>query len=46
LYELPLERWRDMGGSKVRLSYLPRVPIELLRIRRAYRRGLSKSPER
>ncbi len=43
LFELPLDRWRDPGSSKVRLSYIPRVPIELFRIRWAYRKALRAS---
>ena len=37
IYEVPLAAWTDVGESKVRLSYLPRIPYELLRIRRTYR---------
>lgn len=40
LYELPLSRWEDKGNSKVKLSYLPRVPWELWRIARRYRGAL------
>jgi glycosyltransferase involved in cell wall biosynthesis len=38
MLELPLERWKDMGDSKVRLGYLPKVPFELLKIHLAYRK--------
>jgi dolichyl-phosphate beta-glucosyltransferase len=31
--EVPLTAWREMGGSKLRLSHMLRVPIDLLRIR-------------
>jgi dolichyl-phosphate beta-glucosyltransferase len=38
--EVPLTEWRDVGESKVDLSYLPRIPYELFRIRQAYRHSL------
>jgi dolichyl-phosphate beta-glucosyltransferase len=31
--EVPLTAWKEMGGSKLRLSHMLRVPIDLLRIR-------------
>jgi len=37
ILELPLESWTDIGDSKIPLSYLPRVPYELLKIYRTYR---------
>ena len=37
ILELPLERWSDIGASKIRLSYLPKVPYELIQIYRNYR---------
>ena len=40
IYEVPLREWRDIGESKVKLSYLPRIPYELFRIRQAYHRSL------
>lgn len=40
--ELPLESWQDVGKSKISLSYLPRIPIELGRIWYKYRKGLKK----
>ena len=40
IYEFPLTEWRDIGESKVRISYLPRIPYELFRIRQAYRHSL------
>ncbi len=40
IYEVPLREWRDIGESKVKLSYLPRIPYELFRIRRVYRHSL------
>jgi len=36
LAEVPVSRWHEMGGSKVRFSDGLRVPYELWRIRRAY----------
>ena len=36
LWELPLQQWRDVAGSKVGALDLPRSLLELLRIRRAY----------
>lgn len=37
LAEVPVSRWHEKGGSKVRFSDGLRVPYELWRIRRAYR---------
>ena len=34
--EVPLRRWREMGGSKLRLRDMIRVPLELLTIRTHY----------
>lgn len=34
--EVPLERWVEVGGSKLKASDMIRVPRELLKIRRAY----------
>lgn len=34
--EVPLLEWREVGGSKLRLAHMIRVPIELLRIRSRY----------
>ena len=31
--EVPLTAWKEMGGSKLRLSHMLRVPIDLLKIR-------------
>jgi glycosyltransferase involved in cell wall biosynthesis len=31
--EVPLTAWKEMGGSKLRLSHMVRVPVDLLRIR-------------
>ena len=38
IYEYPLSRWTDIGESKISLAYLPRIPIDLLRIYRRYHR--------
>ena len=35
--EYPLSRWSDVAGSKVRLSDLPGMAADLLRIFRGYR---------
>lgn len=43
IQEYPLERWTDVGESKVDLSYLPKVPFELWRISRHYRHQLENS---
>jgi glycosyltransferase involved in cell wall biosynthesis len=40
IYEVPLTEWKDIGESKIKLSYLPRIPYELFRIRQAYRHSL------
>lgn len=37
LYEYPLNSWQDVGESKISFSYLPKIPIELARIRHHYR---------
>lgn len=34
--EVPLTAWREVGGSKLSLAYMVRVPLELLRIRARY----------
>jgi glycosyltransferase involved in cell wall biosynthesis len=39
LYELPLDAWHDVPGSRVRASDLPRGLLELVRIHRRYGRG-------
>lgn len=38
IYEHPLSSWDDIGESKVKLSYIPKIPIELARIYLHYRR--------
>jgi dolichyl-phosphate beta-glucosyltransferase len=37
VYEAPLNEWREVGGSKLRLNHFLKAPIDLLRIRRKYR---------
>ncbi len=39
-YELPLDVWRDVGGSKVRFRDVLRAGVELAAIYRTYRREL------
>jgi dolichyl-phosphate beta-glucosyltransferase len=41
--EVPLRRWVDVGESKLRVTYLLRVPIDLLRIHLHYKRRPSVS---
>uniref|UniRef100_UPI0035231B27 hypothetical protein n=1 Tax=Salmonella enterica TaxID=28901 RepID=UPI0035231B27 len=36
IYELPLEEWRDVDGSKVRPADFVRAVVEIARIRRTY----------
>jgi glycosyltransferase involved in cell wall biosynthesis len=38
-YELPLHRWEDVPGSKVRAMDFPRSLLDLLRIHRRYMKG-------
>ena len=38
LIELPVTRWEEKGGSKIPLSYVFRIPFELYRIKKAYRK--------
>lgn len=40
IYEIPLQRWEDVGRSKIALSYLPKIPLELGRIYLHYRSEL------
>jgi glycosyltransferase involved in cell wall biosynthesis len=39
VYEAPLYGWREVRGSKLRLGDLLRVPLDLLKIHRAYGRA-------
>ena len=34
--EVPLSAWREMGGSKLRITHIVKVPFELLKIRSHY----------
>ncbi|WP_167612397.1 glycosyltransferase [Maribellus sediminis] len=36
IYEFPLKEWKEIGGSKIKLTDIFRFPIELLKIRRKY----------
>lgn len=36
VFEYPLEEWREVGGSKIKLSDMVKVPYELLLIHRKY----------
>lgn len=38
IYEVPLNTWRDVGGSKVRYSHFPRAVFDLLALRFRYPR--------
>jgi glycosyltransferase involved in cell wall biosynthesis len=42
IIEVPLERWSEVGESRVRPIHFLRAPLELLRIRNAYRIGRVK----
>jgi dolichyl-phosphate beta-glucosyltransferase len=42
IYELPLDEWRDVEGSKVSPTDLARALIEIVRIRRRYSSGLRR----
>lgn len=41
-YEIPLTSWRDVGKSKIKLSYLPQIPCDLIKIAHHYRQQLQK----
>ena len=36
LYEHPVTKWEDVGGSKLRLKHMLKIPIELYRIHKKY----------
>ncbi len=38
--ELPLSQWSDIGNSKISLMYLPKIPVELMRIYAHYQQQL------
>jgi glycosyltransferase involved in cell wall biosynthesis len=46
IYELPLNEWRDVAGSKVRAGDFLKAMFEMLRIHARYGRGGSKQPLR
>jgi dolichyl-phosphate beta-glucosyltransferase len=46
IYELPLDEWRDVAGSKVKPSDFARGLLEMLRILAKYGRGGAKRPLR
>lgn len=37
IYEYSLSSWHDVDDSRIKLSYLPKIPFELLRIRYYYK---------
>ncbi len=40
IYEVPLQRWTDVGDSKISPGYLPKIPVELFRIYSKYRKDM------
>lgn len=36
LYEHPVNRWEDIGGSKLKLKHMIKVPLELMKINQKY----------
>jgi len=36
LYEHPVTQWEDVGGSKLKLKHMIKVPVELLKIHKKY----------
>ena len=42
IYEYPLASWKDIDGTKISFSYLPKIPIELFRIAQSYKYQLNK----
>jgi hypothetical protein len=40
IYEIPLQRWTDVGDSKISAGYLPKIPVELSKIYWKYRKEL------
>ncbi len=42
VYEYPLSTWTDVGQTKITAGYLPKIPLELWRIGRRYRRHLRR----
>ncbi len=41
IYEFPLHSWSDVSDSKIKLSYLPKIPFELMKIRQHYKSALA-----
>jgi dolichyl-phosphate beta-glucosyltransferase len=39
VYEAPLHKWQEVGGSKLRYHHFVKAPIDLFRIHRKYRRA-------
>jgi hypothetical protein len=37
-HEVPLKEWVEVGGSKLRMNHLLKVPFDLLKIHRTYNR--------
>jgi len=42
IYEIPLQRWTDVGDSKIPAGYLPKIPVELSKIYWKYRKDLQR----
>jgi hypothetical protein len=42
VYEVPLNCWTEKGDSRIKPSYLLKVPPELWKIKRKYRKFLEK----
>ena len=40
--EVPVNAWTEVGGSKLRLSHVAKVPVELLKIARHYNGRLAQ----
>jgi dolichyl-phosphate beta-glucosyltransferase len=40
IYEVPLKRWNDIDNSKISMTYLPMIPLELARIYHHYKKQL------
>ncbi|MEP7168781.1 MAG: glycosyltransferase [Bacteroidota bacterium] len=36
--EIPLENWQDVGGSKIKFKHLIKIPFEMLKLSRVYKR--------
>lgn len=42
--EVPLRRWKEVGGSKLRLIHMVKVPLELVKISRRYNAQRDATP--